>query len=60
MSEAKKKETPEKRVFRGSRAKSVAVYLVALFIIAMLLLILAYFTQERMISQIAAQGLQIS
>lgn len=56
MSETPKKGKPEKRVFRGSRAKSVAVYLAALFIIAMLLLILAYFTQERMISLNAVQG----
>ena len=59
MSESPKKEKAEKRVFSGSRAKSVAVYLVALFIIAMLLLVLAYFTQERMISLNAAQGLYL-
>ena len=57
MSEEKKKEKPQKRVFSGSRAKSVSVYLVALFVIAMLLLILAYFTQERVTAQMAVQNL---
>lgn len=42
----------QKRPFRGSRARSVTAYLAALFLIAVLLLILAYFMQER-----AAQAL---
>ncbi len=42
-----KREKPAKRTFRGSRARSVAVYLSALFLITVLLLLLAYFMQER-------------
>ena len=43
-----------KRVFRDSRARSVTVYLCALFVITVLLLILAYFMQER-----AAQAMAV-
>ena len=54
MSGAPKKGKPEKRLFRGSRARSVAVYLTALFLIAVLLLLLAYFMQERVVETAAA------
>ena len=47
MSATHPKKEREKRPFRGSRARSVTVYLASLFVIAVLLLLLAYFMQER-------------
>lgn len=47
MSKHPKREKPVKRPFSCSRARSVAVYLGALFVITVLLLLLAYFMQER-------------
>lgn len=52
--DASKKPRPEKRFFRGSRARSVKIYLTSLFLIAVLLLLLAYFMQERSIQAMAA------
>jgi hypothetical protein len=48
------KKEREKRPFRGSRARSVTVYLAALFVITVLLLLLAYFMQERAAQTMAA------
>jgi len=47
MSDAKHRKVLQKRIFRSSRARSVTVYLSCLFVITILLLILAYFMQER-------------
>jgi hypothetical protein len=57
MSETLHKKKREKRLFRGSRARSVTVYLSALFIITVLLLLLAYFMQERAAQVLAAMTL---
>ena len=54
MSETPKKNKPEKRLFRGSRARSVTVYMTALFLITVLLLLLAYFMQERSMQALSA------
>ena len=48
-SETEKKRNP------ASRKRSVMTYLVVLFVCAILLLLLAYFTQERSLAQTAAQ-----
>jgi len=47
-------ETEQKRN-TASRKRSVMTYLVVLFVCAILLLLLAYFTQERSLAQTAAQ-----
>ena len=54
MSESPKASKSKKRILCGSRAKSVAIYLAALFLIALLLLVLAYFMQERALQSMAA------
>ena len=54
MSDAHKAVDPKKRLFRSSRARSVTIYLTALFLIAVLLLLLAYFMQERSIQTLSA------
>ena len=54
MSDAKQRKSLQKRIFRTSRARSVTVYLSCLFVIAILLLILAYFMQERSFQTAAA------
>ena len=47
-------ETEQKRN-TAPRKRSVMTYLVVLFVCAILLLLLAYFTQERSLAQTAAQ-----
>lgn len=47
MSDTSRRGSGHKRPFRGSRARSVTAYLAALFLITVLLLLLAYFMQER-------------
>lgn len=47
MSDEFKKEASEKRTLRPKRQRSVAVYLTILFAVAFLLLLLAFFAQQR-------------
>ena len=56
MSATHPKKEREKRPFRSSRARSVTVYLASLFVIAVLLLLLAYFMQERAAQMLAAMS----
>lgn len=48
------KKARTKQSLRSSRARSVAIYLAALFLIAILLLLLAYFMQERSIQALSS------
>ena len=54
MSDASQNKPLQKRIFRSSRARSVTIYLACLFVITILLLILAYFMQERSSQVMAA------
>lgn len=54
MIEEKPTQTENKKNSARSR-RSVATYLVILFVVALLLLVLAYFMQERTFAQSAAQ-----
>jgi len=52
-------ETEQKRN-TASRKRSVMTYLVVLFVCAILLLLLAYFTQERSLAQTAARFVSLN
>lgn len=58
MTEEKQTESKQKKTPARTK-RSVATYLVILFVVALLLLVLAYFMQERTYAQTAAQLLSM-